>query len=198
MSIHTFGDSHSLFGWNNNIKKHHLGAILCYSFGNEKLKRCDISRKDYNIKDGDIVIFCFGEIDCRCHIHKYVTQSSSYQTIIENIVYNYIEAIKLNIQNCNKKLKHVCIYNVVPPTPKNPLIENKDYPFLGTNEERKQYHLYFNICIQQKCKENNFIFFDIYDKYKNSDGFLNSELSDGNVHIKNSIYLDEFITNFLL
>ena len=32
-SIHTFGDSHSQFGWNDNIKKHHLGPILCYSFG---------------------------------------------------------------------------------------------------------------------------------------------------------------------
>ena len=41
MPIHTFGDSHSYYGWSEVIV-HRLGAVLCYSFGNEKLNRCDI------------------------------------------------------------------------------------------------------------------------------------------------------------
>lgn len=36
MSIHTFGDSHASnihSGWKDyNIKAHHLGAVLCYTF----------------------------------------------------------------------------------------------------------------------------------------------------------------------
>jgi hypothetical protein len=63
MTFHTFGDSHSskiISGWRDcvNIKDHHLGPILCHSFGREKLNRCNISK--YNLKDGDSVIFCFG------------------------------------------------------------------------------------------------------------------------------------------
>ena len=43
MSIHTIGDSHSYNGW-NRIINHHLGPVLCYSFGKEKINRCDIMK----------------------------------------------------------------------------------------------------------------------------------------------------------
>lgn len=199
MSIHTFGDSHSsdiISGWCDcsNIIAHHLGPILCYSFGLENLNRCDISK--FNIKDNDTVIFCFGEIDCRCHIQKYLTNNNSYQTIINNIISNYINAIKINIDNCKVKLKHVCIYNIPPTIPKPPS-SNAKFPLLGSDDERKEYGLYFNKCLKEKCIENNWIFFDVYNSYIDDNGFLNKKLSDGNVHIKNGIFLQEFINKYL-
>lgn len=54
MSIHTIGDSHSTYGWTGTIK-HNIGPVLCYSFGKEKLNRCDI--RNFNIKDGDTSVF---------------------------------------------------------------------------------------------------------------------------------------------
>ena len=144
MTIHTFGDSHSrtddIAGWKycGNVISHWLGAILCYSFGRDKLQRCDISKEEYNVKDGDTVVFCFGEIDCRCHyVHKYITQGKTYQMIINEIVDNYENAIKINIDNCKLNLKNVCIYNVVPTVQKYNTFENPEYPYLGTDEERK-------------------------------------------------------------
>ena len=91
--IHTFGDSHargdtgkrcSIAGWQycDNVAAHWLGAILCYSFGKENLDRCNISDEKYNVKDGDSVVFSFGEIDCRCHINK---QLSLWSISIYNI-----------------------------------------------------------------------------------------------------------------
>jgi hypothetical protein len=74
MTIHTIGDSHSGHGW-SNIINHPLGAVLCYSFGQKKLNICNICK--FNIKDGDTIVFCLGEIDCRCHIHKYITETIS-------------------------------------------------------------------------------------------------------------------------
>lgn len=195
MSIHTFGDSHCYSGWNDNIIQHHIGPVLCYSFGKEKLSRCDISK--FNVKDGDTIILCFGEIDCRCHIHKHITSNNTYQNIIDNIIYNYIEAIKVNIINSGLKLKNICIYNVVPPIQKHNTQENPLFPYLGNDEERKSYVLYFNKVLKQKCIENNFVFFDIYDYYTDINGFLNKELSDGNVHIKNNFYLNDFINKKL-
>jgi hypothetical protein len=41
-------------------------------------------------------------------------------------------------------------------------------------------------------------FFDIYNKYTDKFGYLNKELSDGNVHINNGVYIQEFITNTLM
>ena len=190
MSIHTIGDSHSHNGW-SGIINHHLSALLCYSFGKEKLNRCDI--RNFNIKDGDTIVFCLGEIDCRCHIHKHITETTTYQDIINNIVDNYFEAIELNVSISQIKLKNVCVYNVVPPIQQYNTLENPEYPYLGTDEERKQYTLYFNEKIKEKCIEKKYIFFDIYNNYIDENGYLRKDLSDGNVHIRNGIYISNFI-----
>lgn len=195
MSIHTFGDSHCGFGWRGVIQ-HHLGPLLCYSFAKEKLNRCDIRK--FNIKNGDTIVFCLGEIDCRCHIHKYITNTISYQDIINSLVDHYFKAIELNVLVSKIKFKNVCVYNVVPPIQKYNTIENPEYPYLGTDLERKQYILYFNEKIKEKCIEHKYIFFDIYNNYIDENGFLKKDLSDGNLHIKNGIYISNFIKEHLL
>jgi hypothetical protein len=159
MSIHTIGDSHSVMGWSGVIY-HHLGPVLCYSFGKEKLNRCDIRK--FNIKDGDTIVFCLGEIDCRCHIHKHITETTSYQDIINNIVDNYFEAIELNVLVSQVKLKNICVYNIVPPVQKYNTQESQSYPFLGTDEERKQYVLYFNEKIKENCIKKKYIYILIF------------------------------------
>ena len=190
MSIHTIGDSHSNRGW-SGIINHQLGPVLCYSFGKEKLNRCDI--RNFNIKDGDTIVFCLGEIDCRCHIYKHITDTITYQDIINNIVNNYVEAIELNILTSQIKLKNICVYNVVPPIQKHNTSENLEYPYLGTDGERKQYVLYFNEKLKEKCIEKEYIFFDVYNNYIDENGFLRKDLSDNNVHIRNGVYINHFI-----
>ena len=108
MTIHTVGDSHSLNGWWDGIIIHHLGAILCYSFGKEIFNRCDI--RSFDLKDGDSIIFCFGEIDCRCHVHKNILPEKSYQQIIDEIVNDYIHAIKANIESISQISLHLCTF----------------------------------------------------------------------------------------
>ena len=172
-----------------------MGPVLCYSFGKEKLNRCDI--RNFNIQNGDTVVFCFGEIDCRCHVYKHINETTTYQYIIDNIVDNYFEAIKINIVTSELKLKNVCVYNIVPPIQRYNTHENPEYPYLGNDEERKEYTLYFNKKLKEKCAENNYIFFDIYDKYIDENGFLRKDLSDDNVHIRNGIYITNFINESL-
>ena len=191
MPIHTIGDSHSVNGWSSEIIKHRLGPLLCYSFGKGKLNRCDIRK--FNIKHGDTIIFCLGEIDCRCHIHKYVNNQISYQHIINIIVDNYFHAIELNVSISQIKFKNVCVYNVVPPIRKYNTLENPQYPYLGSDEERKEYVLYFNKKLKEKCIEKRYIFFDVYVNYIDENGYLRKDLSDGNVHISNGVYINNFI-----
>jgi hypothetical protein len=199
MTIHTIGDSHSFYGFDTNktnkssdIINHHITpATLAYSVGRDKLNRLDIRKFD-NIKDNDILIFSFGEIDCRCNIKKHTTEEN-YKENIDNIVLNYIETIKLNISLLEIKIKKICIYNVVPPPHKNGSLENKDYPFLGTDDERLNYALYFNKKLKEHCEYNNYVFFDVYEKYSDKFGFLIPEYSDGHVHIINSKFINEFI-----
>jgi hypothetical protein len=194
MMIHTFGDSHSLNGWNGieNIKIHHLGSKLCFSIGRDGINIAD----GYDVTNGDIVIFSFGEIDCRCHIHKHITESKDYKEIIDTIINNYF----IQIKNATDKFHNLqtVIYNVVPPIQKYNTEETPEYPYLGTDEERKSYVLYFNEKLQQKCNEYNFLFFDIYNKYTDSNGFLNKDLSDSNVHIRDGVYIKDFVENIIM
>lgn len=192
--MHTFGDSHSVNGWDgiSNIQIHHLGPKFCFSIGRDGIN----IKEGYGVNNGDTVIFCFGEIDCRSHVHKYITESKDYKKIIDYIVDNYFIKIKNAVDMFNN-LKTV-IYNVVPPIQKNNTFENPEYPYLGTDDERKSYVLYFNKKLKEKCIEYNFLFFDIYDDYIDNNGFLNKSLSDNNVHIRDGIYLKNFIENNLL
>jgi len=190
MPIHTIGDSHSHNGW-VDIVNHHLGPRLCYSFGRDKLDFCDI--RHYNMVDGDTVVFCLGEIDCRCHIHKHISENNTHHNIIDNIVENYFAAIKINVATCGIQFKHVCVYNIVPPIQKHNTPEDPHQPYLGTDEERRGYVLYFNRKLSEKCHENGFIFIDVYDKYADENGFLRKDMSDGKVHIRNGVHISNFI-----
>lgn len=184
MTIHTIGDSHSGNGW-TGIIQHHLGPLLCYSFGKKQ-----INISDFNINEGDTIVFCLGEIDCRCHVHKHITDTITYQEIITNIVDNYFEAIA---SATPINLKNICVYNVVPPIQKYNTCESPEYPYLGTDEERKQYVLFFNKKLKEKCIENGYIFFDVYNNYADEHGFLRKDLSDDNVHIRDGVHIRNFI-----
>jgi hypothetical protein len=190
MALHTVGDSHSYAGWPSETITHYLGAPLCYTFGKEVLNKCDI--RDFDLKEGDTLVFCFGEIDCRCHVHKHINEHTTYESIIDEIIDSYINAVNVNLITVQTKIK-VCLYNVIPPIRKLDMEENPEFPFLGTDEERKKYILYFNKTLKTRCEENGFIFFDIYDNYLDDEGFLRRDMGDGNVHIADGIHLSNFI-----
>lgn len=193
MTIHTIGDSHSDYGWSNNIGKNWIGPVLCYSFGKEKLSRCDI--RNFNIKHGDSLIFCFGEIDCRAHIKKHITETITFQEIIDSIVISYFEAIELNIIVSGLKLKNICVYNIPPTCSWVDSIDHPELPWVGTKEDRKSYALHFNKKLKEKCLEKGYIFFDIYDKCTDENGYLRNDIScEYWIHIIDTNLLDEFIS----
>jgi hypothetical protein len=204
MSIHTFGDSHCVNGYTftfnqdnkplsyyRDVTSHHLGPTLCYTVGMRGTDILNISH--HGIKDGDSVVFCFGEIDCRCHVHKHVNENTTYETIIDNIVEKYFQTVNANKSLFNNLI--VYIYNVLPPIQRHNTEEDPFYPFVGNDEERKSYVLYFNKKLKEMCKIHNFIFIDIYDKCIDENGFLDKKISDNRVHIDTGIYLNEFFNS---
>ena len=213
ITLHTYGDSHSTFfgAWSSgtvdgvkidgvvieglNIKTNHIAGKLAYSFGRDQMEVV----KDVN--EHDIVVFCFGEIDCRFHINKY---EPNWEKSIDDLVENYFRTIDINVKSF-PKLK-VCVYNVVPPLEReNPLNlwtevwgVNNGVPATGTDEDRKRYTIYMNKKLKEYSVKYGYTFFDVYEQYSNEDGFLKRELSDTNCHIRNPIYMEDFIKNNLL
>ena len=204
MIIHTFGDSHASSihgGWSNEkmnlpiqIVSNHLGPKLMYSFGRDK----NYLFSPKTVAEGDAVVFCFGEIDCRCHVGKY---APNWKQVVEKLVENYFEAIKINVTQY-KKLT-VMVYNVIPQiereSPKNAWMipYQKNTPHIGSDSERSEYTRYMNSKLALKCEEHGYIFIDVYDKYCDENGFLKDDLSDKNCHISNQKYISEFIISNL-
>ena len=128
MTIFTFGDSHSVHPFDKlpYISANSIGSTLAFTIGRDRLVRLDIRK--FPVAEGDTVIFSFGEIDCRCHIHKYVNTTNTYQSVIKNIVDSYFEGIKEIVAPFTKLSTY--IYNVVPPIEFDATIwNNPEYPF---------------------------------------------------------------------
>ena len=194
MIIRTFGDSHSGHPWAEmkfNLMSYgialfmnHIGAPTCASFGFEKLNMLNIKDAKYGVKDGDVVIFCFGEIDCRTHIHKH---KDNYKELIERIASNYIEAIYANVSQFDNL--RVMIMGVNPPTKNTKYISGPEWPILGEDQERVAYTKYLNERIKEEAKKYGYSFLDVYDKYCDSQQLLNVKMSDDTTHITNPIYM---------
>lgn len=195
--IHTYGDSHSMFGWRDvNITRvtiNHLGPKLMYSFGRDN----SVIVNSNVLQSGHSVVFCFGEIDCRCHVHKYVNKDNkNFEDIIDNITSLYVQTVNKNVFSYKNHNVKTYIYSVPPPIKRANGTENIEFPFLGTDYERLSYHRYMNESLRQKCIENDLLFFDVYSCYSDSEGFLISGYSDGICHIKNPIYIEEKIREY--
>lgn len=203
--IHTIGDSHSEFGWKDIevVKCNNLGPKLMFNFKKEIFKIV-------NIQSDDSVVFCFGEIEVRCHIKKNIVYDN-YQPIITNICNNYISEI-LEIKK-NNNITSAYIYNILPTRrvdSKEPYnitcitYQNYDeegakpFPFIGSDSERKKYTIFFNYELKKLAQKNNLGFIDVYQEYADEDGYLNMNLSDGSVHIGNKIYLENYIKSFFI
>jgi hypothetical protein len=197
-TIYTFGDSHCCFPWveynpytnkytvkipNVIVPKNHVVGVpqTMYRFGLSRLILVN------DIPKESIACFCWGEVDCRCHIHKHQPWKES----IDNVVKEYLTTIKINAQIHNE----IWIFNIVPPIRESDRLNmwygspENTIPFIGSDDERLSYAKYMN----KLLRESEFTFVDVCDKYVDKDGFLIKELSDGGVHIKNEQYLLEWI-----
>ena len=100
----------------------------------------------------------------------------------------------MNVEQYNK-IK-TCVYNIVPPVQKEITPENPEYPYLGTNEERRNYVTFSNKLISEKCNEFGYLFIDIYNQHSDENGYL--KYSDGTLHIGTTKFLEEFLRKVFL
>ena len=103
-----------------------------------------------------------------------------------------MEAIKLNITTSGLKLHKIGVFNVVPPNLGG--TQGHDWSGVANPEEiRKCFVEYFNQQLKLKCEECGYWFVDIYDKYTDDKGWLDTNLSDGHMHIRAMWPLVEYL-----
>ena len=125
---------------------------------------------------GQNVMISLGEIDIRSNILKYNQDSP-----IENIDY-MIDKINNFIINSKNNI-NLHLISIIPPIKSSNCISiNSDFPFIGTDDERRKLTEYFNKCLKKIAKKNSIGYFDIHKVYSDNKGFLDIESSDKIVH----------------
>jgi hypothetical protein len=159
VNVHTFGDSHSKWGIsifddttiNIRLATSHLGARLMHSFGRDGLRLLNISESD-KVKPNDVVVFSFGEIDCRCHIHKFSSKNGVI-AIIDSLVSGYETSILDNI-NLLPGTVFVWVAGIVPPVSGAAIYGDNPFPFIGSLNDR----LLYVILVNQRIEEIERVF----------------------------------------
>lgn len=193
--IYIYGDSHGMFSFNNlNIPyiDYHENSITMHRIGRDN-RIINLNKAEHN--NDSIICLVYGEVDCRCHIQRQIDIGQNKNDVINELVNNYFNTIKTNI-NVYKK---IIVVGIIPPTQKNdyetingPILS--EFPFVGTDEDRVNYTITVNKLIEEQCIKNGYIYFNPYHYYTREDGTLKYELSDKIVHLgDNSYFLEKFI-----
>lgn len=190
-NIYVFGDSHASFNHrfvrdteftaSNQItvlfKIRANPSLTMHQVGRDGLKALNLFK--LGVRPGDVVIFDFGEVDCRTNIGK---QRDLYHRelteIIDTLATKYFATIIAN--------RHLipdlscAVMSVLPPSDRG---NNPQVPFHGQLSDRVQITKLLNQRLKELCQQHQLIFIDIYDLYRTPDGSLDHELSDGGVHV---------------
>lgn len=204
--ILTIGDSHSCDVYSHwgkinieglEILTAHIGPRLAYTLGRGAISDEVIQEiNNAKLKKDDLIIFCMGEIDCRCHVGEQ-SKGKDWRQVIREIVFPYLKKIKELTNNFSE----VYVYNVTPTRNISKSFCEKyevgKFPFKGGPEERRGYTLYMNKIIMENCGKFGLKFFDIYSSIVCSEGFLNMSQSDEGIHVIDPLPAQEFLLKHL-
>lgn len=192
--IHTLGDSHAAFTFRGEreggleyiyyqgedailkvpLFVHFVGSQTMYSFGKRGCKK----KYFEGISAGSYLVFCFGEIDVRCHIYDQVhNEKRDLEEVLDQLVKAYVGRV-LAIKN--DYLIHPIIFGITPPV-RNLTVDG--YPSVGPFKERVQYTKLLNLKLKERAAALNILYFDVCKEYSLEDGTLDMSLSDGLMHI---------------
>lgn len=194
MKVYALGDSHSgtLHPWCESIN---FGAETIYSLTSGKIDNHFKVFQDQKmlVKDG-LWVFCFGEIDIRCHVHKQIhVKGRNEDEVLTSLVDGYLK--KINVLH-----NDIAVMSVVPPCYYDNRKSEVDadpasliYQIVGSDEDRSRYTRKLNDYMEEQCVLMGIPYLDIYGLYKDERGMLPVDVSDGNVHILNRGKVGEFL-----
>ncbi len=194
--LYTIGDSHADFTFRRipGVQAYHLGPWTMNRVGRDGFEKFNVSNLSY--PRGERLICCFGEIDVRCHLHKFVSEyeeqlklsdcSSEIIDPIDKLATNYINTLL-----CCRPYYNICVMSVPPPCYAKRVVYNRDFPVKGTDEERVTYQRKLNAKLKLLCSQYDLEFLDLDPLYADENGMINLIHSDDGIHVSNRAPLAE-------
>lgn len=198
--IHVFGDSHARLSFcsedcpedvfiyplteKNGIIPHQfvihwLGPVTMHRVGRDGLGGLDI--RNYGVKEGEIAIFSYGEIDTRAHIIKQRDLYGRELTeIVDTLTNLYCDTIV-----ANKKLfkNIICIVSSVIPPVRGHYRDDSEQVIYGSLTDRTLVNGLLNKRLKEMCEKKNIGFALLYESFYNADGSLNECMTRDFLHV---------------
>ena len=165
-----------------------MGAYTAFGLMNKHEDVCNVIHAHYINKTDDIIIFAFGEVDCRAHIARlYLNENAPIRDLIKNTINNYFVEID-NIKSMGYNI-FVCGTSPTSFAHDDP---NFNYPIFGDTEIfRNNLVKDFNEALKYRCIQENYRFMDIFPNFINDDMTSKREcfMDNDPLHLKSSIVL---------
>ncbi len=162
------------------FKVYRIGAVLAYSLNktNTTLKgREKIFKLLKKIPKRSKILFSFGEIDCRAHIQKQVEkQQIEVSKVIDDTVKAYAEFLN-EVQMLGYQ---VYVWNAIP---NNGNFISKEFPAIGTLEERINIVNEFNKKVKLFCENSGIFFITIIDELSDADNRIDKKYYMDDIHL---------------
>lgn len=195
VEIFTYGDSHCKFTFENipeiPMRMHWLGPVLMHRIGRDGIHLGKLTSDHPHI----VLLFVFGEIDIRCQVGKQVEKGRDAQEVLFTLAERYVQSLNRAVQYHPNIPR--AIMSVVPPSTADPAYLNQDFPFIGSDEQRSDWTMELNAMLRRLSEQHGYYFLDIYTDHADEKGMLIRSYSDGNVHIKQSPFVQQRVQKML-
>lgn len=207
MNLHSIGDSHCSFflGYNTIINEYPyvakslVGKIYCYrigpalAFNVNKYGTTTQSREkiekilSYLNPEKDILMFCFGEIDCRAHILKQAESNKvPYPQIVTQCISNYLEMIRF----ARGRGFRVILWNAIYSANYKESIKGLEYPYYGNVHDRNKVTAEFNNQLRVAASKVGADFLNISSHLIDPEtGLTNDSYYYDEIHMNNKLFI---------
>ena len=165
---------------NNIFKTYRLGPYTAYQLINkERQVNKIINMNSSNIlKDRDVILFCFGEIDIRVHlITQMKKQGLSPIEVVNKCLNRYMQALEI----FKKQGFDIAIWGPIASSP----LQNgcNEFPVIGSCIDRNSITMTFNEELKKLCKKNNYKYVSIFKEMLLESGETNEEYLMDDFHL---------------
>lgn len=186
--IYVFGDSHSRSLQHELFIVNHVGPATAFKLPSDTSttqakKKIYISLKKFFPTKRYLILFMFGEIDCRIHINKIsIITKRPLEAVVKDTVLSYgefLRTVKTDYPNST-----IMVLNVFPPGEEKNIYNTKFYPSRSLHMKIVRM---FNATLEKFCSENNFLFLSVFEELINESGIRLKEYVFDNVHYNKNI-----------
>lgn len=185
---HLIGDSHV---WSYQFRHpfviHHLGAATAYNLSNPQSSTRSYQKLQEILlkinRRRSIIIFEFGEIDCRLHIYNFYRQNhrrKSLKQIIVKTISRYLQVVQ---ETVNQGFQVA----ILSPTPAG--VEENIYKkeFFANFKQRSSITSNFQRLLKNEAQKRGLMYLDLYSHVSSKDGGIKNKFRLDEVHLNPSV-----------